>query len=226
MTFNKNDASGSSIVPNHWKHWMTAFQQDATCVSHWWEQLLVCVYGIDYIHYLPTTTKYQPEMPDYVNNNDIAIRYLATILKSTRYQVSKRKTGREINKEIKKMKHETKTNIMRSGSRPSPEGTRLLFAGGTVSPIYDVSCWWTTEGRRKRPDGGQAQDEGRDKAEKNKSRQQRGGGFSLNLYLPGISRWSGVISHDLSWYIVISYPISCHITRYDISRYCIHVPNF
>ena len=24
---------------------------------------------------------------------------------------------------------------MRSGSRPRPEGTRLLFAGGTVSPI-------------------------------------------------------------------------------------------
>ena len=29
MTFNKNDVSSSSIVPNHWKHWMTAFQQEA-----------------------------------------------------------------------------------------------------------------------------------------------------------------------------------------------------
>ena len=64
-------------------------------------------------------------------------------------------------------------------------------------------------------------------AENNKSRPQRGGGFSLNLYLPGVSRWSGVISHDISRYIVISYSISCDVTRYDISRYCIIlIPNF
>ena len=94
-------------------------------------------------------------MPDYVNNNDIAIRYLATILKSTRYQVSKRKTGREINKEIKKMKHETKTNIMRSGSRPSPEGTRLLFAG-TVSPMM---C--PADGQQKDDEKGQTEDKPR-----------------------------------------------------------------
>ena len=217
MTFNKNDASGSSIVPNHWKHWMTAFQQDATCVSHWWEQLLVCVYGIDYIHYLPTTTKYQPEMPDYVNNNDIAIRYLATILKSTRYQVSKRKTGREINKEIKKMKHETKTNIMRSGSRPSPEGTRLLFAG-TVSPMMCAA-----DGRQKHEGNARrrtSQDEGRYKAEKNKSRPRRGGGFSSNLYLPGVSRWTGawyrMKYRDISWYHILYHAISQDTIYRDI----------
>ena len=35
MTFTKNDVSGRSIVPNHWKHWMTALQhEDVTCVSH------------------------------------------------------------------------------------------------------------------------------------------------------------------------------------------------
>ena len=29
------------------------------------------MYSIDYIHYISTTTKYQPEMPDYVNNKNI-----------------------------------------------------------------------------------------------------------------------------------------------------------
>ena len=76
---------------------------------------------------------------------------------------------------------------MRSGSRPSPEGTRLKFAGGAVSPV--MMC--PADGQQKddkkvRPRT--SQDEGRDKAEKNKSRPQRGGGFSLNLYLPGVSR--------------------------------------
>ena len=91
---------------------------------------------------------------------------------------------------------------------------------------YDVSSWWTIERRRRRPDGGQAKMRA-ETAENNKSRPQRGGGFSLNLYLPGVSRWSGVISHDISRYIVISYSISCDVTRYDISRYCIIlIPNF
>ena len=34
-----------------------------------------------------------------------------------------------------KMKNETKNNRTCSGSRPSPKGTRLLFAGCTVSPM-------------------------------------------------------------------------------------------
>ena len=78
---------------------------------------------------------------------------------------------------------------------------------------YDMSSWWTTEERQKKPDGRHAKMRA-ETAEKNKSRPQRGGGFSLNLYLPGVSRWFGVISH-----VFISYPISCDITRYDISRY-------
>ena len=80
----------------------------------------------------------------------------------------------------------------------------------------------TTTKARRRTSG----DEGKDKAEQNKSRAHRGGGFSLNLYVPGVSRWSGVISHDTSRYIVMSYPISCDITRYHISIYCIHIPVF
>ena len=35
-----------------------------------------------------------------------------------------------------------------------------------------------------------------------------------------------MISHDISRYIVIPYPISCDITRYDILGYCIHIPIF
>ena len=53
------------------KHWMTAFQQDVTCASHWRGLLLLYMYSIDYIHFL-STTKHQPEMPDYVNNNNIS----------------------------------------------------------------------------------------------------------------------------------------------------------
>ena len=35
-----------------------------------------------------------------------------------------------------------------------------------------------------------------------------------------------MISHDTSRYIVISYPVSCDTTRFDMSRYYIHIPNF
>ena len=70
MTFDKNDVSGSSIVPNHWNRLITAFHQDVT----WYVcQSLVGIttmYITDYIHL--STTKYQPEMPDYVNNNNIS----------------------------------------------------------------------------------------------------------------------------------------------------------
>ena len=83
---------------------------------------------------------------------------------------------------------------------------------------YDVSIWWTTERRRRRPDGGQAKMRA-ETAEKNKSRSQRGGGFSLNLYLPGVSKWSGVISHDMSRHIVISYFEVFHLMRYHKIRY-------
>ena len=54
---------------------------------------------------------------------------------------------------------------MRSGNRPSPEGTRLLFAGGTVSPVTCVQLMdnrRTTKKARRRT----SQAEGGDKAEK------------------------------------------------------------
>ena len=87
-------------------------------------------YRVDYIHYL--FTKYQPEMPDCVKNNNISCTsHLNLWAPGTRYQ-ERKQTGKR--KKGKKVKNETKTNIMRSGSRPSPDGIILLFAG-TVSPM-------------------------------------------------------------------------------------------
>ena len=112
-----------------------------------------------------------------------------------------------------------KQTYMRAGSTRSPEGTRLLFSGCTVSPMTCHADWWTKEGRPKRPDGRQTKNEGGDKAEKSKSRPQRGGGFSLILDLHGVSTWSHV--SDIAWYIVIdrtSYLVP-RIMRYQKTRY-------
>ena len=110
-----------------------------------------------------------------------------------------------------------KQTYMRAGSTRSPEGTRLLFSGCTVSPMTCHADWWTKEGRPKRPDGRQTKNEGGDKAEKSKSRPQRGGGFSLILDLPGVSRWSHVC--DIAWYIVIVHHTSYHaISKYTAFR--------
>ena len=67
-------------------------EQDVTCASHWWGLLQLYMYSIDYIYFLSTTTKHQPEMPDYVNNN---ISGTSQLLRSTRYQVSRRKKDSE-----------------------------------------------------------------------------------------------------------------------------------
>ena len=70
----------------------------------------------------------------YVNNNNISgTSQLLYGVPDTRYQEGK-KTGKE-RKEKKKCKLKPKQIYMRSGSRPTPEGSRLLFAGDTVSPM-------------------------------------------------------------------------------------------
>ena len=124
---------------------------------------------------------------------------------------------------------------MRAGSRPSPEGTRLqrrsVVPALLVARLMVRSVLWCQADGQQKDDAKKArrrtsQDGGRNKSEGNKSRPQRGGGVSLNLCLPGVSRWSGVTSHDITRYIVIPYPTPYDITRYGISRYCIHVPNF
>ena len=85
---------------------------------------------------------------------------------------------------------------------------------------YDVSSRWTAEERQKRPNE-HSQHGGRDKAERSKSRPQRGGGFRQIFILCMLFRGDlvCVIAQGISRYIVTSCPVSCDITRYGISRY-------
>ena len=90
---------------------------------------------------------------------------------------------------------------------------------------YDVSSWRTTEGRRQRPDGGQAKIMAEIKPKKTRVDRHEVVRFRwicVCLVLRGDPVWYRMICRD----IVISYPISCDITRYNISRYCIHIPYF
>ena len=90
---------------------------------------------------------------------------------------------------------------------------------------YDVSSWRTTEGRRQRPDGGQAKIRAEIKPKKTRVDRHEVVRFRwicVCLVLRGDPVWYRMICRD----IVISYPISCDITRYNISRYCIHIPYF
>ena len=74
------------------------------------------------------------------------------------------------------MKNERKTN-MRSGSRPCPEETRLLVAGGTVSPMM-----YPDDGQekddKKRPDGRQAKMRAETKPKQTKVERNEVVGFS------------------------------------------------
>ena len=103
---------------------------------------------------------------------------------------------------------------MHSYSRPSREV--MVFASGTVSPVMCSSDWQQKDDKK-----GQAEDKVRrgQRQSKAKRRPQQGGRFLFKLFLPGALGLSGVISHDISRdrYIVTSYPISCDITRYDVS---------
>ena len=73
-----------------------------------------------------------------------------------------------------------KQTCMRSGSRPSLEGARFLFAGDTVSPMM---C--PADGQRNNDEKGQTNTAGmRAETMPKKTRVDRnevGGGFSLNL---------------------------------------------
>ena len=115
---------------------------------------------------------------------------------------------------------------MRSGSRPSLEGTRLMFAGDTVLWCVQLMDSTTTKkARRTQPRWRQRQSR-----KKRESRPQRGGGFSLNLdFVPGVSRWSG--GCGIARYIAIYRDIISRIMRYhkipgtvyrDIASYLYH----
>ena len=72
---------------------------------------------------------------------------------------------------------------MSSGGRPSHEGTRLMFASCTVSPIM---C--PAHGQQKDDKKGQAGDKarrGQRQGSKAKRRPRHGGRFSFKLFLTG-----------------------------------------
>ena len=71
-----------------WRHFNKTWRVSVTGGGDYYYYM----YSIDCINYLSTTTKYQPEMPDYVNNN---ISGTSQLLRSTRYQVSRRKKDSE-----------------------------------------------------------------------------------------------------------------------------------
>ena len=84
---------------------MTAFQRDVMCVNHWLGLLLLCIYNINDIHCLSSTTKYQPEMPDYVNNNNISGTSTSQLLR--KYQVQGiKKEKKQGTEETKRKKNE------------------------------------------------------------------------------------------------------------------------
>ena len=87
----------------------------------------------------------------------------------------------------------------------------------------DAVCWWYGQSYDGRQNGDKkarrktSQNEGRDKAEKSKSRLQRGGGFLLNLF---VFAWGfEVIRCDIAWYMAIYRDIISHTMRYHKMRY-------
>ena len=153
------------------------------------------------------------------------IRYLATTKEYQVPGIKKEKRRKEEKKRKKNRKMRENKHALREQAESSGDKVAVCWWYGQS---YDVSSWWATEGRQKRPDGRQAKMRA-ETTEKNKSRPQRGGGFSLNLDLPGVLRWSGVC--DIAWYIAIYRDIMPRIMRYHKIRhieisYHIYIPNF
>ena len=101
-------------------------------------------------------------------------------------------------------------------------GQGYCFVCWSCGQSCNVTRWWTTEGRQERRDGrNTSREDGRDREPKQT--------VDLNEVASLFACCFGVIwcviSHDISRYIVISYSISRDITRYDISRHRIHIPN-
>ena len=141
-----------------------------------------------------------------------------------------KKTGKK--KKIKKVKKWNKNKracAQGAGRVRRGQGCCLLVIYGQS---YDVSSWWTTEERQKRPDE-HSQDEGRDKAEKKKkSRPQGGGGFSLSLYLCAWCFeviwcvWYRKVCRDISWHHVRYHAISQGTVYRDIVQVSYLYPEF
>ena len=159
-------------------------------------------------------------MPDYVNNN---ISGTSQLLRSTRYQVSRRKLDRE----RKKRKWNEKWNKNKrtcSGSRPSPEGTRLLFAGGTVSPMMCPS-----DGQQKDDKKGQTEDKPRWGQRQSRKKQEKTA-TRWWVFVEFVFAWCfeviqcDIVSRYISWYHIPYHAISQDTIYRDVN--CIHIPNF
>ena len=201
----QQDVSGSGMVPNYWKKALNdGIYFNKTC------QALMEYYmpgSIDYTHFLSTTTKW------YSTRN--APLVYVKLTKHTRYRFSKellsvpRRQKRQRKKDIKG-KNTNKWNKNIHALREQPK-TRIDKVAGFFCwwccQSYDVSRWWTTEGRQKKRDGRKtSQEEGRDKEPKKT--------VDRNVCL-----CFRVIRCDIALYIAIYRDIISHIMRYHKIRY-------
>ena len=121
----------------------------------------------------------------------------------------------------KENKNRNKT-IMHSVSTPRRDGTRLVFGGGTVSPMMCPS-----DGQQKDDKKGQTRDKarrGQRQGAKARRRMQQGSRFSLKLFFPGVLWWSVLyrMIYRNRWWYHIQFHVIWHN---DIPRYRIHIPN-
>ena len=136
------------------------------------------------------------------------------------YQQRKRRKDRKIRKKIKwKMKKNKHERAQVAGRVLRGQGCCFLVVRSMLSCAKLTDNRRTTKkARRKTSQGGD-----RDKAWKIKSRPQGGGEISLNLDMPRVSWWSGVL--DIAWYVAIYRDIIPRIMRQHKIRYRIHIPN-
>ena len=157
-------------------------------------------------------------MPDWFTLNQKHIPGAAQGTVATKVTEKAKKTGQGRNKGKKHKQMKQKQTYMPSGSRSSPEGTRLPFlvAGGAVSPADGQQKDENNVGTEERqPRRGHREREPKQTVDHNEV---------AGLYACCFG-WSGVISHYISRYILICL-ISYDIRRYNIPRYHIHIPIF
>ena len=158
-------------------------------------------------------------MPDNVDNNNSSGISQLRRLRSTRYQVSRSKKYRERKKRKWRnwTRKQQRTYILReqTESRGHKVAVHLWY-----DQSYDVSSSWTTEARRERPDGRHAKMRAEPKPSKTREDRNEVVGFRSIftwLVIRGDPVW-----HRIAMYVVVSYPISCDITRYDRSIYYLY----
>ena len=133
---------------------------------------------------------------------------ISIIIPCDRYNKKGKETGKE-----RKQKDATKT-IMHSSSRPNHEGTRLMFASGTVSPTMSPADGQPKDDQ-KGPAGGKARRGQRQRA-KTKRRPQQGG----RVFVKVVFAWCfGVIRCHIAWYIAVDGDTISRIMWYNKLRY-------